>query len=133
MGGFERSVVIRRSIEEVAAYLSDLENDPQWRREWVDAESLTAGPVRAGTRTALVGEFLGRRLRTVYEVVAYEPHRLTFYLQDLAGLLHNYYFKHRVITEDASRTAAKLFLLKQVKTVVHGALRILGVSAPEKM
>jgi arginyl-tRNA synthetase len=65
--------------------------------------------------------------------LAYEPHRFTFYLQDLAGLLHNYYFKHRVITEDAKRTAAKLFLLKQVKTVIQSALKILGVNAPERM
>lgn len=65
--------------------------------------------------------------------LAYEPHRLTFYLQDLAGLLHNYYFKHRVITEDVNRTAARLFLLKQVKTVIQSALRILGVNAPERM
>jgi arginyl-tRNA synthetase len=65
--------------------------------------------------------------------LSYEPHRLTFYLQDLAGLLHNYYFKHRVITEDGKRTAAKLFLMKQVKTVIQSALKILGVSAPEKM
>jgi arginyl-tRNA synthetase len=65
--------------------------------------------------------------------LAYEPHRLTFYLQDLAGLLHNYYFKHRVITEDASRTSSKLFLLKQVKTAIQSALKILGVNAPERM
>jgi len=65
--------------------------------------------------------------------LAYEPHRLTFYLQDLAGLLHNYYFKHRVITEDLKRTAVKLFLLKQVKTVIQSALKILGVNAPERM
>jgi len=63
----------------------------------------------------------------------YEPHRLTYYLQDLAGLLHNYYFKHRVITEDAALTGAKLFLMKQVKTVIRSALTILGVSAPERM
>jgi arginyl-tRNA synthetase len=65
--------------------------------------------------------------------LAYEPHRLTFYLLDLAGLLHSYYFKHRVITEDRGRTGAKLFLMKQVKTVIQSALRILGVNAPEKM
>jgi arginyl-tRNA synthetase len=65
--------------------------------------------------------------------LAYEPHRLTFYLQDLAGLLHNYYFKHRVITEDAARTGAKLFLMKQVKTMIQSALKILGVTAPERM
>ncbi len=65
--------------------------------------------------------------------LSYEPHRLTFYLQDLAGLLHNYYFKHRVITDDKVRTGAKLFLMKQVKTVIQSALKILGVQAPEKM
>ena len=65
--------------------------------------------------------------------LAYEPHRLTFYLQEVAGLLHNYYFKHRVITEDTARTGARLFLMKQVKTVIGSALRILGVNAPEKM
>jgi arginyl-tRNA synthetase len=65
--------------------------------------------------------------------LAYEPHRLTYYLQDLAGLLHNYYFKHRVITDDAARTGAKLFLMKQVKTVIKSALNILGVNAPERM
>ncbi len=65
--------------------------------------------------------------------LAYEPHRLTFYLQDLAGLLHNYYFKHRIIAEDRARTMARLFLMKQVKTVIKSALGILGVAAPEKM
>jgi arginyl-tRNA synthetase len=65
--------------------------------------------------------------------LAYEPHRLTFYLQDLAGLLHNYYFKHRMITEDIARTGVKLFLMKQVKTVILSALKILGVNAPERM
>jgi len=64
---------------------------------------------------------------------AYEPHRLTFYLQDLASLLHNYYFKHRIITDDIARTGVKLFVMKQVKTVIQGALRILGVNAPERM
>ncbi len=65
--------------------------------------------------------------------LAYEPHRLTFYLQDLAGLLHNYYFKHRIISTDPEQTAAVLFLMKQVRTVIAGALAILGVEAPDKM
>ena len=65
--------------------------------------------------------------------LAYEPHRITFYLQDLAGLLHNYYFKHRILTEDLARTGARLFLMKQVKTVIQSALKILGVAAPERM
>jgi arginyl-tRNA synthetase len=65
--------------------------------------------------------------------LAYEPHRITYYLQDLAGMLHNYYFKHRIITEDAARTGARLFLMKQIKTVIQSALAVLGVTAPERM
>lgn len=66
--------------------------------------------------------------------LAYEPHRLTFYLQDLAGLLHNYYFKHRIIDAgDPARTGSRLFLMLQVRTVIRSALKVLGVTAPEKM
>lgn len=77
MGGFETSVVVRRPLEEVAAYLSDLQNDTQWRREWVDAEPVSAGPLGVGTTTALHGEVWGRRMMAVYEIARYEPHRLT--------------------------------------------------------
>ncbi len=66
--------------------------------------------------------------------LAYEPHRLTFYLQDLAGTLHNYYYKHRIIdAENPAKTGARLFLMKQIRTVIQSALKILGVTAPEKM
>ncbi|MDH4162100.1 MAG: arginine--tRNA ligase [Nitrospirota bacterium] len=66
--------------------------------------------------------------------LAYEPHRLTFYLQDLAGTLHNYYYKHRVIdAENPAKTGARLFLMKQIRIVIQSALKILGVAAPEKM
>ncbi len=62
-----------------------------------------------------------------------EPHRLTFYLIDLAGIFHNYYNKHRVVSEDGELTKARLLLGKAVRTVIRNALMLLGVSAPEKM
>jgi len=64
---------------------------------------------------------------------ALEPHRLTFYLNDLAAIFHNYYNKHRVVSEDRDCTLARLFLVKCVRTVLRNALRVLGVSAPETM
>lgn len=54
-----------------------MENDPQWRREWVDAEAASEGPVREGDTTALFAHVLGRRIKTVYEVAVYEPSRFT--------------------------------------------------------
>jgi arginyl-tRNA synthetase len=65
--------------------------------------------------------------------VALEPHRITYYLQDLAGELHAYYFKHKFISDDEKLSYARLYLVKSVRTVVATALRLLGVSAPDKM
>jgi len=62
-----------------------------------------------------------------------EPHRLTFYLNDLASLFHSYYNKNKVISDDGALTAARLFLVRSVLTVLKNALKMLGVSAPEKM
>lgn len=64
---------------------------------------------------------------------AYEPHRITFYLQELAGLFHPYYHKFKVVTEDIPTTRARLALCVAIKIVMEDALTILGVSAPEKM
>ena len=64
---------------------------------------------------------------------ALEPHRLTFYLNDLAALFHSYYNKHRVLSDEEGLSKARLFLIKTILTVVRNALRLLGVSAPERM
>jgi arginyl-tRNA synthetase len=62
-----------------------------------------------------------------------EPHRITFYLQELAGMFHTYYHNHRVIGEDPALTGARLSLCEGIRIVLGDALGILGVSAPEKM
>jgi arginyl-tRNA synthetase len=62
-----------------------------------------------------------------------EPHRLTFYLLDLAELFHAYYHDNRVLTEDASVKKARLYLIEAVRQVIANGLAILGVSAPERM
>jgi arginyl-tRNA synthetase len=61
------------------------------------------------------------------------PHRVIFYLMELAGNFHSFYNKHKVITEDADLTAARLCLCQGVKTVLANGLRLVGLSAPEKM
>jgi arginyl-tRNA synthetase len=62
-----------------------------------------------------------------------EPHRLTFYLNELAGLFHSYYNKNKVVSEDGDLSGARLFLVRAVRTVLANVLRLLGVSAPERM
>jgi|DewCreStandDraft_4_1066084.scaffolds.fasta_scaffold06312_11 arginyl-tRNA synthetase len=62
-----------------------------------------------------------------------EPHRVVFYLIDLAGEFHRFYNRHRVLTDDAERTAARLYLAWAVGKVVRQGLELLGVRAPEEM
>ncbi len=62
-----------------------------------------------------------------------EVHRITFYLNELAGVFHSYYNKNKVVTDDAALTAARLVLVDAVRVVLGNALKILGVNAPEKM
>lgn len=65
--------------------------------------------------------------------VSYEPHRLTGYAMDLAGLFHAFYRDCRVLGEDANITAARLVLAKSAKTVLANTLGTMGISAPERM
>ncbi len=62
-----------------------------------------------------------------------EPHRLVFYLLELAGEFHRYYNRFRVISDDADLTKARLILLRSVQKVIGGGLTLLGVTAPLKM
>jgi arginyl-tRNA synthetase len=80
--------------------------------------------------------------------LAFEPHRVTYYLQQLATLLHTFYNKHRVLPPEtdqeniesappdvltAKRTAARLVLMGTVQQVLRNGLGMLGISAPEHM
>jgi arginyl-tRNA synthetase len=62
-----------------------------------------------------------------------EPHRITFYLQELATLFHSYYNRQRVLTDEVAVSRARLYLVNSVRTVLHNALSLLGISAPEQM
>ena len=76
----ELSVVINRPLEACFAYLTDLANDLEWRREWIEAEKTTDGPHGVGARYRLTGALLGRRIATEYETIAYEPTRLAAWI-----------------------------------------------------
>jgi arginyl-tRNA synthetase len=64
---------------------------------------------------------------------ALEPHQLAHYLRDLAGDFHTYYNAHTFIVEDVQLRNARLNLIAAARQVIENGLRLLGVSAPEKM
>ncbi|GEN35301.1 arginine--tRNA ligase [Aneurinibacillus danicus] len=61
------------------------------------------------------------------------PHRVVRYVHELASLLHSFYNAERVITEDEGLTHARLGLMRAVQITLVNALRLIGVSAPERM
>ena len=62
-----------------------------------------------------------------------EPHRVPFYLTELAATFHNYYNKHKVLSNDLVLTAARLYMVSAVRIIVRNGLKLMGVSAPESM
>jgi len=81
---------------------------------------------------------LAKLLQRYPEIVAnaarhLEPHRVTYYLQDLAAAFHSYYNRTKVLVEDLPTSEARLALVNAVRVVIRNALLLLGVSAPESM
>ncbi len=63
----------------------------------------------------------------------YQVHRLTRYAYELARSFHNFYEKHRVISEDTELTQARLALVKAAQIVLQSVLGLLGISVPRRM
>ena len=61
------------------------------------------------------------------------PHRITYFLMELASQFHTYYNKHRVLSEDSILSNGRLCLVTAVQKIIRNGLALLGVSAPEQM
>ena len=62
-----------------------------------------------------------------------EPHLITNYVYELASMFHNYYGKHRILTEDIASSSQRLSFIKAVAITINNALNLIGVEAPNKM
>lgn len=62
-----------------------------------------------------------------------EPHLITNYVYELASMFHNYYGKHKILTDDIKASEKRLGLIKTVGITITNALKLIGVKAPEKM
>jgi arginyl-tRNA synthetase len=71
---------------------------------------------------------------------AHEPHRIAFYLYELASEFHAHWTRGKdlphlrfIIQNDRETTTARLALVEGIVTVIASGLALLGVSAPEEM
>ncbi|MDN4037448.1 arginine--tRNA ligase [Massilia sp. YIM B02443] len=62
------------------------------------------------------------------------PHQVAFYLRELAGELHSYYFANKwLLDDDEPLKLARLALATATRQVLRNGLALIGVSAPDKM
>jgi len=61
------------------------------------------------------------------------PHSIAYYLKDLAADLHTYYNAEKFLVDDDAIRRARLSLIVATRQVIRNGLKLLGVSAPEKM
>jgi len=93
-----------------------------------DFSLLTNDEERALLR--LLGDFPACVRRAALQ---HEPSVVASYLLDLASSFNTFYQKHRVISEDASLTEARLLLVGAMRTVIRKGLDLLGIKCPERM
>lgn len=62
------------------------------------------------------------------------PHRVANYIQEVAATFHSFYNAEKVLDpSNEDMTRARIALITAVRTTIANALRLIGVSAPEKM
>lgn len=94
----EESIVIRRPIEEVFAFVADQTKAPQWQSGLLEVRRTTNGPLGIGTKHTAVRKFMGRRLEATNEYVVFEPNKeITF-----KGTAGSSDFQHSYLTESTN-------------------------------
>ncbi len=68
-------IVIRRNLRDVSDFAGDPENAPAWYENIKSVEWVTPPPLSIGSRLEFIAEFLGKRLKYTYEIVAHETGR----------------------------------------------------------
>lgn len=63
----------------------------------------------------------------------FAPHRITFFVYELASAFHSFYNAHRVLGVGEDLEAARLCLTEATRVVLSKALELLGITAPERM
>jgi arginyl-tRNA synthetase len=106
-----------------AAGLGDVKPEPDVLRRLVAEEELEL--IRTLARFPECVEGAARLL---------SPHLVSFFLVDIAGMLHRYYNRHQVLNlQEPELTRARLLLIQSVAQVLRNGLQLLGVEALEQM
>jgi len=104
----------------------------------IDATTVTGDGVDLGVLSEPAEQELVRQLLDFPSMVKgaaenLEPHRIAGWLLETARAAHTWYHKHHVLGEPEAITRARLVLARASQLGIAAGLRILGLSAPERM
>lgn len=104
----------------------------------IDATTVTGADVDLGVLTEPAEQELVKQLLDFPAIVKgaadnLEPHRVAAWLLETARAGHTWYHKHHVLGEPEAITRARLVLARATQLGIAAGLRILGLSAPERM
>lgn len=98
-----------------------------------DAGSLDLSPLSSEAAYDMLRK-IGELPETITDAaLSMAPHKIVRYAYELAAQFHSFYKAERVLTEDLRETSAKLALYAALQHTFRNVLRLIGVSAPERM
>ncbi len=104
----------------------------------IDATTVTGRGVELGVLSEPAEQELVKQLLDFPSMVkgaadTLEPHRIAGWLLETARAAHTWYHKHHVLGEPEAITQARLVLARATQLGIAAGLRILGLTAPERM
>ncbi|WP_148135272.1 arginine--tRNA ligase [Candidatus Formimonas warabiya] len=101
--------------------------------QWPDLSQVDFKVLSDPSEIALIRKMADLPDEIVSAALNMAPHRMTSFAHDLASLFHGFYTNCRVLTEETEIRNARLLLTKATGICIRNVLRLIGVTAPERM
>ena len=105
----------------------------KYNSESFDIENVDLSLLNSEKEIALIKKILDFPVVVREASSSLAPHKVAFYLQELASIFHGYYKITKVLVEDRSVSSARISLLYSLRVVFANGLNLLGVSSPDRM
>ncbi|MEK7708713.1 MAG: arginine--tRNA ligase, partial [Pseudomonadota bacterium] len=105
----------------------------QWDGDMNDLVNANAEALSSSAELALLQKLIDFPDTVEMAAKEFSPHLIAFYLRELAGEFHSYYNSTRFLVPEIPLQHARLALIASIRQVLNNGLRLLGVSAPDKM
>jgi len=105
----------------------------QWDGDMVTLATASMEPLSSPAELALLQKIIDFPDTVEAAAKEFSPHLIAFYLRELASEFHSYYNSTRFLVPELPLLHARLALIASIRQILNNGLRLLGVSAPDKM